>query len=89
MNRRAIPGLELAGEIASFGWEAIRRTPRASRFGAEVLRQMGLLASGSAMIIIVACLLVGQSCGLESAYVARALSTPAFAAGGAFGRPRL
>ena len=85
MKRRAIPGLELAGEIASFGWGAIKRAPRASRFGAEVLRQMGLLAAGSSMIIIIACLLVGQSCGLESAYVARALSTPAFAAGATFG----
>lgn len=84
-GERAIPGLELAGDISRFAWQALRRMPSATMFGGEVLRQMGLLAAGSSLVIVFACLLVGQSCGLESAYVARALSTPSFAAGATFG----
>jgi phospholipid/cholesterol/gamma-HCH transport system permease protein len=84
-RRRALPGFELAGELVTFGWRALRALPRARAYAGEVLRQIALLASGSTMVIVFACFLVGQSCGLEAAYLARAISTPSLAAGATFG----
>ena len=84
-QRRSIPGLELAGGVSAFGWNALRKFPRARHFTAEVLRQMAMLATGSAMVIILACFLVGQSCGLEASYLSRALSTPALGSAATFG----
>jgi phospholipid/cholesterol/gamma-HCH transport system permease protein len=84
-RQRQVPGLELAGGITRFGWRGMRGMPTATRYFGEVLRQMALLATGSTVVIIVACCLVGQSCGLEAAYLSRAISTPALAAGATFG----
>ncbi|HEX6388649.1 MAG TPA: ABC transporter permease [Solirubrobacteraceae bacterium] len=84
-RRVALPMFELAGELVTFGWRALRAMPRARNYAGEVLRQVALLASGSTMVIVFACFLVGQSCGLEAAYLARAISTPSLAAGATFG----
>jgi len=80
-----IPGLELAGDVAGFGWRVLAGLPRTRAYLGEVLRQIALLMTGSTAVIVFACLLVGQSCGLESAYLARAISTPSLAAGATFG----
>jgi phospholipid/cholesterol/gamma-HCH transport system permease protein len=53
-------------------------------YGSELVRQIGILATGSALVLMFVSFLAGQSCGLESAYVARALSTPALGPGSAF-----
>jgi phospholipid/cholesterol/gamma-HCH transport system permease protein len=45
---------------------------------------MALLATGSALVLMFVSFLAGQSCGLESAYVARALSAPPLGPGAAF-----
>lgn len=82
---RAVPGFELAGDVSRFAWTAMRKVPRARHFGGEVLRQMATLAAGSAMVIVFACFMVGQSCGLESSYLSRALSTPAIGGAATFG----
>jgi phospholipid/cholesterol/gamma-HCH transport system permease protein len=84
-EQRAVPGMELAGAVTRFGWAAMRKAPRARHFSGEVLRQMAILSSGSALVIIFACFLVGQSCGLEASYLSRALSTPAVGGGATFG----
>jgi phospholipid/cholesterol/gamma-HCH transport system permease protein len=83
--QRAVPGAELAGAVTTFGWRAIRRLPRARHFATEVLRQMAVLATGSTLVIIVACFMVGQSCGLEASYLSRAISTPAIGGAATFG----
>ena len=84
-EQRALPGFELAGAVSRFGWGAVRRVPRAGQFAGEVLRQMAMLCAGSALVIIFACFLVGQSCGLEASYLSRALSTPAIGGAATFG----
>ena len=80
-----LPGFEVGGAIARFGWRATRGMPRATAYGSEVLRQVGILASGSTLVVMFATLMVGQSCGLESSYLARALAAPSLAPAATFG----
>jgi phospholipid/cholesterol/gamma-HCH transport system permease protein len=82
---RRIAGAEFVGTVARFAASGIRAAPQTRRYGGEVLRQIGLLCSGSALVIMFVCFLAGQSCGLESAYLARSLSTPALGAAATFG----
>jgi len=80
-----VPGFELGGSVARFGWKAARGMPRARAYLSEVLRQVAILASGSTLVVMFATLMVGQSCGLESSYLARALATPSIAPAATFG----
>ena len=50
--------------------------PKATAYAGEVLRQIGILAGGSTLVVMFSTLMVGQSCGLESSYLARALAAP-------------
>lgn len=80
-----LPGLELAGSVARFGWTAARGMPKATAYAGEVLRQIGILAGGSTLVVMFSTLMVGQSCGLESSYLARALAAPTIAPAATFG----
>jgi phospholipid/cholesterol/gamma-HCH transport system permease protein len=54
-------------------------------YGGEVLRQSALLISGSTLVIVLVTFLAGQSCGLESSFITRALSTPTLGPAASFG----
>lgn len=82
---RAVAPFEFQGTVTQFGWQALRRVPRCRAYVGEVLRQIALLASGSTLVVMFGTLLVGQSCGLESSYLARAISAPAVAPAATFG----
>ena len=82
---RELPGFAVAGSIARFIWRSMRRLPRARAYAGEVLRQIGVLATGSTLVVMVGTLLVGQSCGLESSYLADAIGTPSLAPAATFG----
>lgn len=84
-RQTAIPGVESVGAIVRFALAGLRAVPATRRMGSEILRQIGLLCAGSAPVIMVVCFLAGQSCGLESAYLARSLSTPSLGAAATFG----
>jgi phospholipid/cholesterol/gamma-HCH transport system permease protein len=45
---------------------------------------MGILATGSALVLMFVSFLAGQACGLESAFVARALAVPPVGPGASF-----
>jgi len=82
---REIPGAETAGAIARFAGTGLRNVPATRHAGAEILRQIGFLCAGSAPVIMLICFMAGQSCGLESSYLARSLSTPSLGAAATFG----
>ncbi len=84
-HEQELPGFELIGALARFTTHALVRLPKAGQYAAEVIRQIGLLASGSTLVVMVGTLLVGQSCGLESSYLADAIGTPAIAPAATFG----
>jgi phospholipid/cholesterol/gamma-HCH transport system permease protein len=81
---RELPGVLGVGAVVRFVVSGVRGYPRALRYGTELVRQMAILATGSAMVLMFVSFLAGQSCGLESAYVARALSAPPLGPGAAF-----
>jgi phospholipid/cholesterol/gamma-HCH transport system permease protein len=76
---------ELAGSVTRFAWRAMRGMPRARAYGGEVLRQIGILATGSTIVVMLATLMVGQSCGLESSFLGRSIGTPSIAPAATFG----
>ncbi|MHB8693495.1 MAG: MlaE family ABC transporter permease [Solirubrobacteraceae bacterium] len=84
-TERELPGFQTAGEIVLFSMRAVRLTPRARHYAGEVLRQAGLLVTGSTLVITLVTFLAGQSCGLESSFIARALSTPTLGPAASFG----
>ena len=84
-RKRAIAGLELLGGVLRFGAAAVRRIPRARHHAGDVLHEIATLVTGTTLVVLAGCVMVGQSCGLESAYVARATSTPTLAPSATFG----
>lgn len=84
-RRHPLPAFELIGEISVFAGRALRGVPRAGRYLSDVLREIAILVTGSSMVVTFACLLIGQSCGLEASYLGRAIGAPVLAAGATFG----
>jgi phospholipid/cholesterol/gamma-HCH transport system permease protein len=66
------PAREL-GDIASFSLRAIAAMPGSLRYSAEVLRQIGQLVLGSALILLAMQLVIGGECGLFLVYLLRPL----------------
>jgi phospholipid/cholesterol/gamma-HCH transport system permease protein len=71
--------------MALFGLRIIRLAPKVRMYAGEVLRQAGLVVTGSTLVIVFVTFLAGQSCGLESSFLARALSTPTLGPAASFG----
>jgi phospholipid/cholesterol/gamma-HCH transport system permease protein len=71
--------------MALFGLRIIRLAPKVQMYAGEVLRQAGLVVTGSTLVIVFVTFLAGQSCGLESSFLARALSTPTLGPAASFG----
>jgi phospholipid/cholesterol/gamma-HCH transport system permease protein len=63
--------LEEAGRIAGFGVRAITEMPGAIRYASEILRQIGILITGSALVLLGMQFVFGLTCGNESVYVLR------------------
>lgn len=82
---RQLPGFQRVGEIVIFGARTARRLPKVRGFAGELLRQSAVLVTGSTLVIVFVTFLAGQSCGLESSFITRALSTPTFGPAASFG----
>jgi phospholipid/cholesterol/gamma-HCH transport system permease protein len=63
--------LEEAGRIAGFGASAISGMPGTFRYASEILRQVGILITGSALVLLGMQFVFGLTCGNESVYVLR------------------
>jgi phospholipid/cholesterol/gamma-HCH transport system permease protein len=87
MNRvLALPlsGLEALGETFGFFGRVVGGvySGRVLGFTGEVLRQAGILISGSVMLILALCFVLGLQCGIEGAYTFQSIGAPS--AAGAF-----
>ena len=71
----------VVGDVAVFTWGAVRELPRALTFGAEILRQAAIIATGSVLVIMAIAFLAGGSCGLESTALARSFGVDPVAGG--------
>jgi phospholipid/cholesterol/gamma-HCH transport system permease protein len=69
------------GEISGFGARVAGNvySGRVLRFFGEALRQTGILILGSTMVIWGLAFISGLTCGIEGAYLNRALGSPAYA----------
>jgi phospholipid/cholesterol/gamma-HCH transport system permease protein len=63
--------LEEAGRIASFGIRAFAEMRGVLRYTSEMLRQVGILITGSALVLLAMQFVFGLTCGNESVYVLR------------------
>jgi phospholipid/cholesterol/gamma-HCH transport system permease protein len=64
--------IEIAGDIAGFTWRAIRQMGFAVRhYSPEILRQAGILVTGSLPVILMITFFSGGTCGLEMTVIGR------------------
>lgn len=70
--------LEEAGEMAAFVFRTIVELPGVWRYTGEILRQFGLLVTGSAAVIWFMEFMVGTMCGTEANYVLRGYGATAY-----------
>ncbi len=63
--------LEEAGRISGFGVQAFVEMRGVFRYTAETLRQVGILITGSALVLLAMQFMFGLTCGNESVYVLR------------------
>src|SRR3984893_1062748 len=63
--------LEEAGRIAGFGAGAITGIRGTLRYTSEILRQIGILITGSALVLLAMQFVFGLTCGNESVYILR------------------
>jgi phospholipid/cholesterol/gamma-HCH transport system permease protein len=72
-------GLSAVGDLGEFAGRAIIETTRTGRYFSEVLRQCGILITGSAIIIVGMVMVVGSECGLLTVYLLRPIGASGFA----------
>lgn len=63
--------LEEAGRMSSFGLTAFAEMRGVFRYTAEMLRQVGILITGSALVLLGMQFVFGLTCGNESVYILR------------------
>jgi phospholipid/cholesterol/gamma-HCH transport system permease protein len=68
-----------AGEMASFAVRAFTQMPGSLRYSAEMLRQVGILITGSALVLWAMQFTFGLTCGNESVYVLRGYGASSYA----------
>jgi len=71
--------LSEAGDIAAFGVRAFAEIPGSLRYFAEMLRQVGLLITGSLIVLLAMQFTFGLTCGNESVYVLRGYGASSYA----------
>jgi phospholipid/cholesterol/gamma-HCH transport system permease protein len=64
-------GLSVAGDLGLFAGQAFSELGGVWRYTAEILRQIGILITGSALIVCLMVFLMGMVCGTEADYVLR------------------
>ena len=84
MIRLVADAYESLGGAADFFWRTVRGTAsrRLGSYSAEVLRQAGILTTGSVLIVLGLCFALGLVVGIEGSYGARLIGAPS--AAGAF-----
>ncbi len=70
---KRIPVVDNAGEYATFVVSAFAAFRHLPKFTAEVLRQVGILVAGSALVIIFICFIVGVACGVAAEGIGQAI----------------
>lgn len=65
-------------EIGTFFGRTLVELPRVSRYTGEILRQIGILIAGSALIMCFMTFMMGTVCGLEADYVLRGYGATAY-----------
>ncbi len=73
MSARKPDPLYEVGDYAAFVAAATRGMGRLRPYTGEVLRQAGILALGSTLVIVLMAFLMGSACGLEASAATRAL----------------
>src|SRR3954451_7070906 len=68
-----------AGEIAAFAARAFVELPGSLRYFAEMLRQVAILITGSALVLLAMQFTFGLTCGNESVYVLRGYGASSYA----------
>jgi len=68
-----------SGEIAAFGVRAFTEIPGSLRYFAEMLRQVGILITGSAAVLLAMQFTFGLTCGTESVYILRGYGASSYA----------
>jgi phospholipid/cholesterol/gamma-HCH transport system permease protein len=70
--------LEAFGELLAFCGRILGGVfgGRVFRFFGEVVRQAGILVTGSVLIVLVLVFILGLECGIEGAYASRAIGAP-------------
>lgn len=71
--------LSEAGEMAQFAGRAFVEIPGSLRYFSEMLRQMGMLITGSAMVLLAMQFTFGLTCGNESVYILRGYGASSYA----------
>jgi phospholipid/cholesterol/gamma-HCH transport system permease protein len=64
-------GVSVAGDLGLFAGEAFGEFGRVWRYSAEILRQIGILITGTALLVCAMVFLMGTVCGTEADYVLR------------------
>jgi phospholipid/cholesterol/gamma-HCH transport system permease protein len=70
---KSMPVIDVAGEFFGFVWEGFRGIRNLNKFPAEVLRQVGLLVSGSVLVIVFLSFVAGAACGITAEAIGQAL----------------
>jgi phospholipid/cholesterol/gamma-HCH transport system permease protein len=71
--------LSEAGDIAAFAGRAFVELPGSLRYFSEMLRQVGVLIMGSAIVLLAMQFTFGLTCGNESVYVLRGYGASSYA----------
>jgi phospholipid/cholesterol/gamma-HCH transport system permease protein len=71
--------LHIAGDLGAFSMRAIFEVPRSFRYTSEILRQVGILIAGSALVIWFMTLIIGTMCATEAVYTLRGYGATAYA----------
>ena len=70
-----VPAVDVAGEYASFALRGLAGLRRVGDYGAEGLRQIAFLVTGSVLVIVWISFLAGASCGIEAEAISRAVGS--------------
>ncbi len=68
-----IPLVDAAGEFFGFVYESVRGFRNVGNYSAEILRQIGLLVSGSVLVIVFISFIAGASCGIAAEAIGQAV----------------
>jgi phospholipid/cholesterol/gamma-HCH transport system permease protein len=71
--------LSEAGDLAGFSGAAVFHAAGSGRYFAEILRQCGILITGTTLVIVVMVMVIGGECGLFVVYSLRPIGATSFA----------